>query len=89
MAQAKKSAGGAADRLKLLKSYAPDVHQLLDKVSGEHPRRDVCPDDVLDATVALLTARAPKSAIHRMCGNPTVDQIGLPIEMLYAVPYER
>jgi predicted RNase H-like nuclease len=73
----------------VLGPYGMDMERLLERVRAKCPRRDVGLDDVLDATVALVIAQAPESAVRRLSGSPSVDQLGLPIEMLYAVPYDR
>jgi predicted RNase H-like nuclease len=87
MKHAKRSAAGLAERLRLLKRYAPTVHQLLRRVVREQPRKHIARDDVLDATVAWLTARAPRTALRQMRGDPPVDELGLPIDIQYPTPY--
>jgi predicted RNase H-like nuclease len=89
MTHAKKTAAGIDERLRLIRRYAPDVDRLLHGVSSQHARKDVCADDVLDATVAFLTALAPEAAVRRLLGEPGVDELGLPMQMLYAVPCEE
>jgi len=40
-------------------------------------------DDVLDALVALVTAEAPTGMLGSLIGQPSRDQHGLPMEMVY------
>jgi predicted RNase H-like nuclease len=88
MAHSKKTAAGVQERLRVISRHAPDATRLLERVVRDHPRKAVCPDDVLDALILFLTASAPAHAIRRMTDTPRIDQLGLPMEMLYARPYE-
>jgi predicted RNase H-like nuclease len=89
MVHRKSTPFGFKERLNVLGPYGMDMERLLERVRAKCPRRDVGLDDVLDATVALVIAQASESAVRRLSGSPSVDQLGLPIEMLYAVPYDR
>jgi predicted RNase H-like nuclease len=83
MTNAKGTKAGVQERVDLLTKYEPGTSALLKAVLSEKPRRDVLADDVLDALVGYVTARAPGSAIQRLQGSPVHDEHGLPIEMLY------
>jgi predicted RNase H-like nuclease len=88
MAHSKKTGAGVEERLRIISRHAPDATRLLERVNRDYPRKAVGPDDVLDATIVFLTASAPAHAIRRLTDTPCMDQLGLPMEMLYARPYE-
>lgn len=46
-------------------------------------RKDLQPDDVLDAAVAFVTTEARTGELTTLVGVPSRDRAGLPIEMLY------
>ncbi len=56
---------------------------LLDDVQSKTLRKDVQVDDVLDATVAFITAEARQGELASLAGEPSHDPSGLPMEMLY------
>jgi predicted RNase H-like nuclease len=67
----------------VLQRYEPAVEPLLKNVLSSTLRKDVQPDDVLDAAVALVTAESRMGALASLVGIPSHDQAGLSIEMLY------
>lgn len=79
----KRKRPGIDERLDLLRRFEPGVERLLEHVLGEEYRKDVSADDVLDAAVAFVTCRAPKSRLRRLSGTPNTDEKGLPMEMVY------
>ena len=83
----KQAPAGIEERLQLIRQHAPDAESLLERVNRDHPRKVVGTDDVLDAIVTLLTASAPAHAVRRLTATPRTDQLGLPMQMLYARPY--
>lgn len=89
MRSGKKTAGGRAERLRLLRKHAPGSPALLRRVLRERRRKDVQPDDVLDALVGLVVAAAPTIWHRRISANPARDRAGLRMEMVYAVPAPR
>lgn len=86
MPNSKKTVVGGAERVSLLSRYEPRSQQLLEKVLREQWRRDIQPDDVLDALVGFVTASAAPATIQRLQCHPKRDQKGLPMEMLYVQP---
>ena len=56
MRHSKKTAEGRAERMSVLQRYEPGIPQLFNDVLAGTLRRDVQPDDLLDAAVAFLTA---------------------------------
>ena len=83
MQHSKGKGPGSSERLAVLTPHEPRSQALLDTVLREQLRRDVQPDDVLDALVAFVTAAAGPSAVRRLQGQPARDQVGLPMEMLH------
>ena len=69
----------------MLTAHEPRTRALLERLLGEHRRKDVQADDLLDALVGYVTARAKTAAIQRVQGSPACDDRGLPMEMLYLV----
>jgi len=85
MQHAKKTKLGVQERLTVLSRREPQAHCLLQKALAIWPRRDIQADDVLDALVAHLTARAPGSKVQPLPGVPGFDEKGLPMQMLHLV----
>lgn len=83
MAHSKTTPEGRAERLRILQSYEPDISALLGQVLSQTLRKEVEADDVLDAAVAFVTAEAVHGELDSLCGSPSHDPAGLPIEMLY------
>ena len=74
---------GREERLRALQQFEPGVSALLDDVLSKTLRKNVHTDDVLDATVAFITAEARQGELASLAGNPSHDPTGLPMEMLY------
>ena len=85
MAHAKRAKAGVAERITVLTAHEPRTRALLERLLREHRRKDVQADDLLDALVGYVTARAKTAAIQRVQGSPACDDRGLPMEMLYLV----
>ena len=83
MRHSKKTAEGCAERINVLQRYEPAISMFLKDVLSKTQRRDVQPDDVLDAAVAFVTAEARGGWLTSLAGAPSHDLAGLPIEMLY------
>ncbi|RPH80047.1 MAG: DUF429 domain-containing protein [Nitrospiraceae bacterium] len=79
----KKTIEGREERLRVLQRFEPDASMLLDDVQFKTLRKDVQIDDVLDATVAFITAEARQGELASLAGEPSHDPSGLPMEMLY------
>lgn len=81
----KRSAGGLAERLDVLRRFEPRADHGLDAARAEFPRRAVATDDILDAMVLCVSAtliglsgrscRVPAEAVY--------DEEGLAMQMLY------
>ena len=83
MKYSKTSVEGREERLRVLQRFEPGVSVLLDDVRSKTLRKNVQPDDVLDATVAFITAEARQGEVVSLAGEPSHDPSGLPMEMLY------
>lgn len=74
---------GREERLRALQQFEPGVSALLGDVLSKTLRKNVHTDDVLDATVAFITAEARQGELASLAGKPSHDPTGLPMEMLY------
>lgn len=83
MKYSKTTVEGREERLRVLQRFEPDVSAFLDDVLSRTLRKNVKADDVLDATVAFITAEASRGELVSLVGEPSHDPAGLPIEMLY------
>lgn len=83
MMHSKTTREGREERLRVLQRYEPSVGSFLNAVLSATLRKDVWPDDVLDAVVAFVTAEARHGELASLSGDPSRDVAGLPIEMLY------
>ena len=84
MAHRKKSAAGAAERIHLLERAYPGAGALYSAALGRYPRRDLSPDDILDAMVNAVTATRLEHCEATLPADPPRDALGLPMEMVYA-----
>ncbi len=83
MKYSKTSVEGREERLRVLQRFEPGVSVLLDDVRSKTLRKNVQTDDVLDATVAFITAEASQEELASLAGKSSHDPAGLPMEMLY------
>ena len=81
--RSKTTVEGVDERLAVLRRYEPLCTSFLKQVLSATLRKDVQPDDVLDATVAFITAEARTGILASLAGDPRHDPVGLKIEMLY------
>lgn len=82
----KKTKEGIQDRLLLLTRYFPYMKELYLKILGQTKRKEVLPDDIVDAmslaAAAVLKKRSPKN--WQQFPSPTVyDGKGLPMQLGY------
>jgi predicted RNase H-like nuclease len=80
---------GREERLCVLRRYEPCASAFLGHVLSETLRQHVQADDVLDATAALITSEATSGKLASLCGDPSHDLAGLPMEMLYLKTWEE
>ncbi|HTS10413.1 MAG TPA: DUF429 domain-containing protein [Candidatus Eisenbacteria bacterium] len=83
MRHRKTTNAGRRERLDVLERHEPGARALLTRILAERPRKQVKADDVLDALAAFVTAEARVGRLMRLVGEPSNDQAGLPMEMLY------
>lgn len=79
----KTSVEGRNERLHILQKYEHGVASLLDDALSKTLRKQVQADDILDASVAFVTAEGNRGELASMSGEPLHDPMGLPMEMLY------
>ena len=80
----KKRRPGFEERLKILTQIDAAVDTLIESALEKFRRAEVERDDILDATVAALTAGCGHGRLLSLpCGEPQQDAYGLPMEMVY------
>lgn len=79
----KRSAEGIVERVEVLSQFEPGTQWLLDRILKEQRRETVGVDDILDALVAFITASAPLNQLKHLSGDPTNDEKGIPMQMVY------
>lgn len=92
MRHPKKTRAGIDERLAVLARYEPRIEAFVAdvlaaerkaRVAGDRRPR-VAIDDVLDAAIGQVAARAPPHAIGRLAGEPGRDECGLPMRIAFA-----
>jgi predicted RNase H-like nuclease len=89
MQHPKRTAAGVLERVDVLARYEPRTAALLAAALAEQRRRNLQADDLLDALVGFVVARASAGDIERLHGNPVCDERGLPMEMVYLTSDQR
>lgn len=83
MLHAKKDMQGRDARMALLQKFEPRTQALFDATMKRYPRSVVQADDILDALVALVTARSDGLHLKSLPAEPEFDRQGLPMRMMY------
>jgi predicted RNase H-like nuclease len=78
----KRTAEGRRERLRVLQGRLPEAGTMLEDVLNRTRRRDVQPDDILDAMVLAVLARAGKGDYLTLPVSPPVDETGLAMEIV-------
>jgi predicted RNase H-like nuclease len=86
MQHGKTTMAGMRERLVVLTRYEVEAHALLERALSETRRSDVAADDIIDATVAFVTAEAPTNSLVSVKGEPSRDEQGLVMEMVHLDP---
>ena len=73
----KKDLPGRTERLAVLERHRPGVHHVYHTVLGHVPRRQVAPDDVLDALAAAIVAHRYGHDLVGLPDRPDRDACGL------------
>ncbi len=82
----KKTPEGSTERLEVIGKFYDGYDELINKALLKYKKHDVTKDDVLDASVAAVTARFSRFGINALKTIPDTsekDEIGLPMEMVY------
>lgn len=86
MAHRKATPEGKQERLALLSRWVPNAAELRASALSRFKRSVVQEDDILDALVVLLTARADAAELRYLPEDRVRDQRGLPMRMAYWTP---
>jgi predicted RNase H-like nuclease len=82
----KRTQEGFDERLSVIRKVYSECDGLVDDALREFKRSDVNKDDILDALVAAVTARCGINALKTIPEVPELDEMGLPMEMVYYTP---
>ena len=83
MAHRKRKQTGYEERLAVLCECWPGAEDAAQAIRARFPKKIVADDDIVDAMVAALTARARK--LRRLPAGPERDSTGLPMQMVWTV----
>ena len=74
--------------LEVLTRHEADAGDLLERALAATYRKDVRADDIVDALVGFVTAAEARGRpLQRLVGQPSHDEKGLPMEMVYMEGY--
>ena len=79
----KKTAHGFSERIKILKQAYPSSPEIVTAAMNTYRRKDLSRDDILDAIVLAITARAASEGIVTIPKQPEKDPKGLSMEIVY------
>lgn len=82
----KRTPEGFEERLSVIRKVYGECDELVNDSLHEYKRRDLNKDDILDALVAVVTARYGINALKTIPDVPELDETGLPMEMVYYTP---
>jgi predicted RNase H-like nuclease len=83
MVHRKSTPEGREERLAWLSRWLPQSAALSKAMLAKHPRAAVQEDDILDALVVLLVARADEAQLRFLPPHIVRDERGLPMRMVY------
>ena len=86
MENKKKDKSGFHERKSVLSRWLPKADLLVSSVRQQFLVKQVGNDDIVDATAAAVTALADSSILRTVPENPSRDDFGLPVEMVYLDP---
>ena len=84
MGHYKKSPAGKAERFAILNKYFGKSSAVINSALGRYPRKQLAPDDILDALVNAVTAARLDASMETLPPEPTRDMLGLPMQMVYS-----
>lgn len=79
----KKHPLGFLERLTLMNDLMPEAEEFLKGACSRYTAKTLACDDVVDALMLALTARASGGALLSLPENPQEDQVGLPMAIWY------
>ena len=79
----KKAADGYLERKHLLQNLLPLSGKIIKSAKDRYRRKDLAPDDILDALALALTALSPPESIVTFPPNPPLDDQQLAMEIVY------
>lgn len=82
MSYKKRDALGKCERLELLRNYIREVDALFDMTRGNHKKKDVADDDIIDALGCAVTALFCDS-LSSLPANPEKDNKGIVMKIVY------
>jgi predicted RNase H-like nuclease len=77
---------GFEERVGILESVFPNTNDIINEGLFKYKRKDVAPDDILDALAAAITGLLGSTRLKTLPENPGRDAHGLPMEMVYFIP---
>lgn len=82
----KKVPEGLKERLTLLETHLPEAGGIFEALASRHMRREVAPDDILDALAAAVVALRFRDRLRTFPEDPARDSAGLACEMVLPGP---
>jgi predicted RNase H-like nuclease len=82
----KRTQEGFDERLSVIRKVYRECDELVDGALRIYKKSDVNRDDILDALVAVVTARFGFNALKTIPDVPEYDEMGIPMEMVYYSP---
>lgn len=79
----KNTKAGFSERTRVISAPFPGAGRLIRETLRRYARRDVSPDDLLDALAAALTAARGTDGLLSIPPEPEPDARGLPMEIVY------
>ncbi|MGD2141069.1 MAG: DUF429 domain-containing protein [Burkholderiales bacterium] len=86
MCHSKKTRPGRDERIEVLRRFFPAAGTVYEQAMARYRRRQVAPDDIIDALVLAVSARMGAGHYRTLPANPPRDAVDLPMEMAYWVP---
>ena len=86
MSHPKKTVPGFKERYGKLENNCPQTGAIVRQSLAQFMRKDLAKDDILDAIALAVSARLSLRSIRTLPSNPSRDQQGLAMEIVYALP---
>jgi predicted RNase H-like nuclease len=83
MAHSKNTAQGFTERLSVLLKNDSQTRAIVEQALDQFRRKDLARDDILDALVLAVAARFSAGRPKTLPLKPSMDQKGLPMEIVY------